>query len=108
MSQEFVIIMCMENKRAFRRFQLEKKKKEAMGRFWYADTPRMIGILANTPCPYSDYDHGHARFWHGDTCQEKLLERMRYWTVGYPYVRTNTAPFILIRKMLDDWRKKKP
>jgi len=40
--------------------------------------------------------------------QEKLLERMRYWTGGYPYVRTNTEPFILIRKMLDDWRKKKP
>jgi hypothetical protein len=60
--------------RSFRRFQLEKKKKEAMGRFWYADTPRMIGILANTPCPYSDQDHGHARFWHGDTRQEKAVK----------------------------------
>ena len=59
--------------KSFRRFQLEKKKKEAKRRFWYADTPRLIGILATTPHPCSCAGCGHTRFWYGDAQQEKAV-----------------------------------
>ena len=60
--------------RSYTRYQAELKKKEAKGRFWYADTPRMIGILAKTPHPCSCSDCSHARFWYGDTRQEKAIK----------------------------------
>jgi hypothetical protein len=64
----------MMRSRSYIRYQAELKKKEAARRNKFAYTPRLVGILATTPHPCSCIGCGHARFWYGETRQEKAVK----------------------------------
>lgn len=67
------IYLFPEPTRALRRHHLARLKRVRAKYRWGAAniTPRILGMVVNTPCPCSCYLCGNARKFQGRTIQEK-------------------------------------